>query len=101
MDGRGIVAAAALGASAVQMGTVFLACPDKRRRGGDKAAVPAARDDATILTRAFSGRMARGLANSFTIEMKAGSAAYPSRYPAQNNLTRPMRSRGGQAGPRG
>jgi nitronate monooxygenase len=97
MDGRGIVAAAALGASAVQMGTAFLACPESGAAEVYKAAVLAARDDATILTRAFSGRMARGLANSFTIEMKA----HPQdllRYPAQNNLTRPMRTAAAKQG---
>jgi nitronate monooxygenase len=69
MDGRGIVAAAALGASGVQMGTAFLACPESGASEAYKAAVLAARDDATLLTRAFSGRMARGIANSFAVDM--------------------------------
>jgi nitronate monooxygenase len=97
MDGRGIVAAAALGASAVQMGTAFLACPESGAAEAYKAAVLAARDDATILTRAFSGRMARGLVNSFTVEMKAHTQEL-LRYPAQNNLTRPMRTAAARQG---
>ncbi len=97
MDGRGIVAAAALGASAVQMGTAFLACPESGAAEAYKAAVLAARDDATILTRAFSGRMARGLANSFALEMTA-HAQELLRYPAQNNLTRPMRTAAARQG---
>ncbi len=97
MDGRGIVAAAALGASAVQMGTAFLACPESGAADAYKAAVLAARDDATLLTRAFSGRMARGLANSFAVEMKAHTHEL-LRYPAQNNLTRPMRTAAARLG---
>ena len=97
MDGRGIVAAAALGASAVQMGTAFLACPESGAAEVYKAAVLAARDDATMLTRAFSGRMARGIANSFAVEMKAHTDEL-LRYPAQNNLTRPMRTAAAKQG---
>ncbi len=97
MDGRGIVAAAALGASAVQMGTAFLACPESGAADVYKAAVLAARDDGTLLTRAFSGRMARGIANSFAVEMKA-HAHELLRYPAQNNLTRPMRTAAARQG---
>ncbi len=97
MDGRGIVAAAALGASAAQMGTAFLACPESGAAEAYKAAVLAARDDGTLLTRAFSGRMARGIANSFALEMKAHTDAL-LRYPAQNNLTRPMRTAAAKQG---
>ncbi len=97
MDGRGIVAAAALGASAVQMGTAFLACPESGAADVYKAAVLAARDDGTLLTRAFSGRLARGIANSFAVEMKA-HAHELLRYPAQNNLTRPMRTAAARQG---
>ncbi len=97
MDGRGIVAAAALGASAVQMGTAFLACPESGAADAYKAAVLAARDDGTLLTRAFSGRMARGIANSFAVEMKAHTHEL-LRYPAQNNLTRPMRTAAARQG---
>lgn len=91
MDGRGIVAAAALGASGVQMGTAFLACPESGAPKAHKDAVRAARDNGTVLTRAFSGRLARSIANAFTAAM-AGRESQFLRYPAQNNLTRPMRS---------
>jgi nitronate monooxygenase len=91
MDGRGIVAAAALGASGVQMGTAFLACPESGASEAYRTALRAARDDGTLLTRAFSGRMARGIANSFAVDMKEYAHKLLP-YPAQNNLTRPMRT---------
>lgn len=97
MDGHGIVAAAALGASGVQMGTAFLRCPESGASPAYKAALRAARDDATLLTRAFSGRMARGIANTFAVEMKE-HAHELLRYPAQNNLTRSMRTAAAKKG---
>ena len=97
MDGRGIVAAAALGASGVQMGTAFLVCPESGAPPAYKAAVRQARDDSTILTRAFSGRLARGISNSFATEMKAHERSILP-YPAQNSMTRPMRTAAAQKG---
>ena len=97
MDGRGIVAAAALGASGVQMGTAFLVCPECGSAQAYKAAVRKARDDGTILTRAFSGRLAREISNSFATEMKAHERSLLP-YPAQNNLTRAMRAAAAKKG---
>jgi len=97
MDGRGIVAAAALGASGVQMGTAFLACPESGASQAYRTALRAARDDATLLTRAFSGRMARGIANSFAVDMTE-HARHLLPYPAQNNLTRAMRTAAAKQG---
>ena len=65
MDGRGLVAALALGASAVQMGTAFLACKEAGTNAAYREALMRGGKDATTLTRAFSGRMARGLSNEF------------------------------------
>lgn len=59
MDGRGIAAALALGAAAVQMGTVFLTSDEAGIPEAHKAAILTAREDQTRLTRAFSGRPAR------------------------------------------
>ena len=97
MDGRGIVAAAALGASGVQMGTAFLVCPESGAARAYKDAVLAARDDNTVLTRAFSGRLARAIANAFTVSMKGRESRF-LRFPSQNNLTRLMRSAGARLG---
>ena len=89
MDGRGFAAALALGASAVSLATAFLRCPEAGTSQPYRAALKEARDDATVITRAFSGRAARGLANRFTREM-SGAPLAP--YPAQNALTREIRA---------
>lgn len=89
MDGRGFAAALALGASAVSLGTAFLRCPEAGTSKPYRQALKEARDDATVLTRAFSGRAARGLANRFTREMAVAPLAP---YPAQNALTREIRA---------
>jgi nitronate monooxygenase len=97
MDGRGIVAAAALGASGVQLGTAFLACPESGAPPAYRAAIRTARDDGTMLTRAFSGRLARGITNGFAEAMR-GHEEELLPYPAQNNLTRPMRTAAAKQG---
>lgn len=56
MDGRGIVASRALGAEAVQMGTAFLVCDESSTAEAHKTALLNGREDATVITRAFSGR---------------------------------------------
>ena len=90
MDGRGIAAALALGASAVQLGTAFLTCEEAGVPDAYKQAIVTAREDGTRLTRAFSGRPARGIVNRFMTEVEAGGAILP--FPLQNALTRPLRS---------
>lgn len=90
MDGRGLVAALALGASAVQMGTAFLACKEAGTNAAYREALMRGRENATTLTRAFSGRMARGLSNEFIEKWNAeGMEHLP--YPWQNAFTQPMR----------
>jgi nitronate monooxygenase len=95
MDGRGFAAALALGASAVSLGTAFLRCPEAGTSAPYRAALRDARDDATVITRAFSGRAARGLANRFTREMASAPLAP---YPVQNALTRELRTAAAQRG---
>jgi nitronate monooxygenase len=90
MDGRGIVAALALGASAVQMGTAFLVCKEAGTSAAYRDALATAREDQTTVTRAFSGRMARGLRNEFIENWNAAGHTHLS-YPWQNALTQPMR----------
>ena len=99
MDGRGIVAALALGATAVQMGTVFLTSDEAGIPEAHKAAILSAREDQTRLTRAFSGRPARGIVNRFMEAVEdpgAPDAVLP--FPLQNALTRPLRTAAGKAG---
>ena len=95
MDGRGVAAALALGAQAASLGTAFLLCPEAGTSAPYRAALRQARDDATVVTRAFSGRAARGLANRFTREM-SGAPLAP--YPVQNALTREIRAAAAKAG---
>src|SRR5919197_1400260 len=93
MDGRGIAAALALGASAVQMGTAFLTCEEAGVPDCYKKAILRAREHETRLTRAFSGRPARGIVNRFMREVDradAPEAILP--YPLQNALTRSLRN---------
>jgi nitronate monooxygenase len=90
MDGRGIVAALALGASAVQMGTAFLACKEAGTSPPYRRALLQAREGQTTLTRAFSGRMARGLRNEFLERWNREKLLHLS-YPWQNAFTQPMR----------
>ena len=98
MDGRGIVAARALGAVAVSMGTAFLVCDEAGIPEAYKARLVGASEDATRITRAFSGRPARGIANAFMDEAeRAGDHAIPP-FPLQNALTRPMRNAAAKAG---
>src|SRR5450432_2685738 len=62
-DARGIVAAFALGAGAVQLGTAYLPCPEARISPAYVRALAEARDDGTAITNVFTGRPARGLVN--------------------------------------
>ncbi len=97
MDGRGWVAAEALGAAGVQLGTAFLACDECGAVPAYKEAVLAATDDGTAVTRAFSGRAARGLVNRFLTEVEEQPEAILP-YPLQNAFTRPMRTAAAGAG---
>jgi nitronate monooxygenase len=97
MDGRDIVSALDAGASAVQLGTAFLPCPESGASEAYKRAILAAKQDTTVVTRAFSGRPARGLRNVF-IEQVDGRQILILPYPLQNALTRPMRTAAAQRG---
>ena len=68
-DARGVRAALALGAQAAQLGTAFLACEESGTSDEHREALHDARARHTVLTRAFSGRLARGLRNRWTDEV--------------------------------
>ena len=91
MDGRDIAAAMAAGASAVALGTAFLTCPESGASDSYKQAVLNAKQDTTVITRAFSGRPARGLKNAFIAALE-GREDIILPYPLQNALTRPLRT---------
>ena len=97
MDGRDVAAAMAAGASAAALGTAFLACSESGAPAVYKQALVNASSDTTVITRAFSGRPARGLKNEFIARLeKKQHAILP--YPFQNALTRAMRSAAGRQG---
>jgi nitronate monooxygenase len=97
MDGRGVAAALALGPGAVQMGTAFLTCDETGIPAAYLESILAAGEHETVVTRAFSGRPARGIANRFVrVVDEAPDAILP--YPYQNALTRPMRTAAAQQG---
>lgn len=90
MDGRGITAALALGASGVQLGTAFLATPESGAHPRYKELLLESTEMATVLTRVFSGKPARGLKNRFVEELSEAEAFLPG-YPVQHALTRDIR----------
>ncbi|MGI9533551.1 MAG: NAD(P)H-dependent flavin oxidoreductase [Thermodesulfobacteriota bacterium] len=92
MDGRGIIAALSLGASAVQMGTAFLGCNEGIVNEKWLEGLFNSSDTTTDLTKAFTGKYARGLRNRFMDEMKQYEALIPE-YPIQNQLTRDIRAK--------
>jgi nitronate monooxygenase len=97
MDGRGIAAALALGASAVQMGTAFLSTKQSAIPSVWKQSLHAAKSTETCLTRAFSGRYARGLRNEFVADFEVSQETVPT-YPIQNALTSGLRKESAAVG---
>jgi nitronate monooxygenase len=79
------------------MGTAFLTTDESGISDAYKAVLPASRAEQSRVTRAFSGRPARGISNAFMRDADAISADILP-YPLQNALTRPMRTAGGKAG---
>ncbi|TDB87130.1 nitronate monooxygenase [Actinomadura sp. KC216] len=77
-----------LGAAAAQLGTVFVRCPESGASAVHKAALADPRFTSTAMTRAFSGRPARGLVNRFLTEH---SAYAPAAYPDVHYVTSPLR----------
>lgn len=100
MDGRDVANALRMGASAAALGTAFLTCPESGAPEAHKRAVLDARKDTTVITRAFSGRPARGLANTFIAKL-AGKEDIILSFPRQNILTRAMRTAAGKLGESG
>jgi nitronate monooxygenase len=97
MDGRDLRAALESGAAAAQIGTAFLPCPESGVSSAYREALLASKSDTTVITRAFSGRPARGLRNRF-IEMLEDREAAILPYPLQNAVTRPMRTAAAKLG---
>ncbi|KQL39203.1 nitronate monooxygenase [Bacillus sp. FJAT-25509] len=90
MDGRGLIASLCLGAKAVQMGTAFLTSIESGAHEVHKNTILNSTEDQLVLTRAFSGKWARGIENKFITEMKKYEADLPQ-FPVQNTITQTMR----------
>jgi nitronate monooxygenase len=86
-DARGVVAALVLGAEAVQMGTVFLACEESGASPLHRQVLRGKKAGHTALTKGFTGRLARGIHNRLLEELnQEGAAVLP--YPLQRRLVR-------------
>ena len=93
-DRRGVAAAFALGAAGVQVGTAFLRTRQSAAPESHRAGIPAASAEETVLTRAMSGRLARGIRNRAVQEIEAAGAIAP--FPVQNWLTGGFRAAAAQ-----
>lgn len=99
MDGEGLAAAIALGACGTQMGTAFLAVDESGAPAAHREALFEAPRAGTAITRAFSGRPARGIRNAYIERTSApGHPLLP--FPIQNKATGPMRAAAARAGMR-
>ena len=85
--GRSIAAVLAAGAAAAQLGTAFMRTPEAGTSPAHRAALEAS--EPTALTRAFTGRIARGVVNRF---MREHSGDAPAAYPEIHHLTAPLRA---------
>jgi nitronate monooxygenase len=95
MTGADLAAVLGAGAVAAQLGTAFLCATEAGTSPTYRAALLDQRYGDTIVTRAFSGRFARGLANEFAL---AHHEEAPEGYPEIHHLTRPLRAAATKAG---
>lgn len=90
-DARGVVAALALGASAVLIGTGFLRCPEAKISSAWADALARTAPEDTMVSRVFSGRAGRSIATQYARAATAADAPKPAPYPVQRGLTAAMR----------
>lgn len=91
-DSRGVAAAFMLGASAVQLGTAYLFCPQAKTSVLHQAALRNAKDSQTALTNLFTGRPARGIVNRIMLEIGPINAAAPA-FPGAGGELMPLRGK--------
>ena len=96
-DGRGVRAALTLGAQAAQIGTAFLACTESGTTDAHREVLFGPRAQQTVLTRAFTGRLARGVRNRWTEEMTPRLAELPP-FPIQSWFVSQLRPAAIKAG---
>jgi nitronate monooxygenase len=93
-DKRGVCAALMLGASAVQIGTGFLRCPEAKLPIAWADAIAQSRPEDTMVSRVFSGKAARSVATAYARAATSADAPRPAPYPVQRGLTQAMRDQG-------
>lgn len=93
-DARGIAAALMLGASAAQIGTGFLRCPEAGIHPAWADLIAQTAPEATRLSRVFSGRAGRSAATAYVAAATGPEAPLPAPYPVQRGLTAAMRAEG-------
>lgn len=96
-DGKTIVAAFTLGASAIQAGTIFLAGPESLASEAWKKMIINPPEENIILTNVFSGRWARGLKNKLSEQIENSGRQVPP-FPVQGSLTAPIRMQAQKSG---
>ncbi|KIU51551.1 2-nitropropane dioxygenase [Pseudomonas putida] len=90
-DARGVVAAFALGASAVQVGTAYLFCPEAKVSAAHRQALHSAQASDTALTNLFTGRPARGINTRIMRELGPMSPLAPA-FPLAGGALMPLRA---------
>jgi len=91
-DARGIVAALALGAAAVQIGSAYLHCPESKIMPPHRAALKNAADDGTVVTNLMTGRPARGIVNRVMRELGPLSPLAPE-FPLAGGALAPLNAK--------
>jgi len=97
-DGRGVAAAFALGASAAQIGTGFLRCPEAQIHPAWADALARTAPEDTLVSRVFSGRAGRSIATDYVLAALAPNAPVPAPYPVQRGLAARMRAAAQKSG---
>jgi nitronate monooxygenase len=92
MDAEGVAAALAAGATVAQAGTAFMLAPEAATNPAHRARLGT--DAPTALTRAFTGRLARGIVNAFMEEHPDAPRAYPEIHHATAPIRAAARKRG-------
>ena len=97
-DERGVAAALILGASAAQIGTGFLRCPEAKTHPAWANALAVTPPEGTIVSRVFSGRAGRSISTDYVKAATSRDAPSPAPYPVQRGLTSALREHGGKSG---